>query len=240
MRGENQHGSHAVVGVVGTSPRARGKLKEKHSGPNGGRNIPACAGKTAKPPPPTERFNSEHPRVRGENSEVIQLLRTTLGTSPRARGKRWVEPISVATGRNIPACAGKTTTAPYPSATTQEHPRVRGENNALRGDVKTITGTSPRARGKLLDDVTNGFERRNIPACAGKTGIMGAPGGSGKEHPRVRGENVGETYESFVTSGTSPRARGKRPNVCYTGNNLRNIPACAGKTGLACVTSLGN
>ena len=155
-------------------------------------------------------MSREHPRVRGENKCRLgnRLLRTG----------------------NIPACAGKTTTAPYPSATTQEHPRVRGENNASRGDVKTITGTSPRARGKLLDDVTNGFERRNIPACAGKTGLNSKFSSTMSEHPRVRGENGRTSRTRLMRKGTSPRARGKPPPVGKRPGRSRNIPACVGKT----------
>ena len=50
------------------------------------------------------------------------------------------------------------------------------------------------------------------------------------EHPRVRGENSLNGRALAHQKGTSPRARGKRIRQLACLCNLRNIPACAGKT----------
>ena len=51
-------------------------------------------------------------------------------------------------------------------------------------------GTSPRMRGKPIDDKEHDIELGNIPAYAGKTDWLSASTLSKKEHPRVCGENL--------------------------------------------------
>ena len=87
--------------------------------------------------------------MRGENLDGWREWGMGDGTSPRARGKPARAYGHGHIGRNIPACAGKTASAQESFCTTEEHPRVRGENNSLC---------------LSLSD-----KPRNIPACAGKT-----------------------------------------------------------------------
>ena len=131
---------------------------------------------------------------------------------------------------NIPAYAGKTGLAGDCASTSKEHPRVCGENKALRVFGTEKHGTSPRMRGKPTRWLADVAKPRNIPAYAGKT----APGGGslpgGGEHPRVCGENSIVVVAWAGVSGTSPRMRGKQgfggASMCGAGN----IPAYAGKT----------
>ena len=95
------------------------------------RNIPACAGKThihqiAGHAP------KEHPRVRGESQWKPKIKSKLKGTSPRARGKPWGSQLPAIWWGNIPACAGKTQSAAGFDTIGEEHPRVRGENSALK------------------------------------------------------------------------------------------------------------
>ena len=148
MRGENGGCQLTDQGIAGTSPRARGK--RTHRGYRGRhcRNIPACAGKTA----------------RGAVGCAFEL-----GTSPRARGKP-VKPLTIAKkAGNIPACAGKTAERGEKFIALTEHPRVRGENVVPHGEYPNPVGTSPRARGKHEQPTMSIEVHRNIPACAGKT-----------------------------------------------------------------------
>ena len=168
MRGENRSAAEIVVPVAGTSPRARGKRISRRYRLFAGRNIPACAGKTAIHGASINAA-SEHPRVRGENPPPFPAGLVLTGTSPRARGKPNRTISLGVSSRNIPACAGKTLANVVAQVSHQEHPRVRGENMPLDQWYMEHPGTSPRARGK------RGFFRRfssgvrNIPACAGKT-----------------------------------------------------------------------
>ena len=127
MRGENVYRIRTFAMGHGTSPRARGKHRRTTCTFAEWRNIPACAGKTAKALE-NMGIQAEHPRVRGENLMMVKPLLALLGTSPRARGKLCTRAQVVFYLRNIPACAGK----PFCTETLHmlwgEHPRVRGEN----------------------------------------------------------------------------------------------------------------
>ncbi len=158
----------SMVGVLGTSPRTRGKLRATLLLSPWVRNIPAHAGKThftklVRPP------NQEHPRARGENllDELIPLVRS--GTSPRTRGKPLRSGETPGRVRNIPAHAGKTLSRKRSPPEAREHPRARGENRRYGGGRPHERGTSPRTRGKLPIGENPIFEPRNIPAHAGKT-----------------------------------------------------------------------
>ena len=154
------------------------------------------------------------------------------GTSPRARGKLRIAPMKSRDKRNIPACAGKTHRHEYRRWGFPEHPRVRGENTGEMMQSLSQRGTSPRARGKLLKKAITRENVRNIPACAGKTSMVGVSGAWVTEHPRVRGENRPEHMATVTSEGTSPRARGKQHLLRNRFVQPRNIPACAGKTTL--------
>ena len=153
--------------------------------------------------------------------------------------------------RNIPAYAGKTREycSGYPAK--PEHPRVCGENCASRRFACSNAGTSPRMRGKLCFTPFRLLKRRNIPAYAGKTPRRprrpsarrrNIPAYAGKtewhprgfglraEHPRVCGENHFSQTSCPYQLGTSPRMRGKHHRMVWTVDDLRNIPAYAGKT----------
>ena len=110
------------------------------------------------------------------------------------------------------------------------HPRVCGENPPGRGRGCRGRGSSPRVRGKLLEGRGDLGRHGLIPACAGKTGrgrrCRGCPGA----HPRVCGEN--SAADSFVrlTTGSSPRVRGKLREEGLGADDRGLIPTCAGKT----------
>ena len=91
------------------------------------------------------------------------------GTSPHTRGKLGSLSGRCLGSRNIPAYAGKTVAHDRRRRTIQEHPRIRGENERLRGITITEYGTSPHTRGKLSGEPFAGLSVRNIPAYAGKT-----------------------------------------------------------------------
>ena len=127
---------------------------------------------------------------------------------------------------------------------------MRGENAAPTAATLGVSGTSPRARGKLWVFLPHTSHCGNIPACAGKLrqlfskrlGARNIPACAGKtcafslaylgaaEHPHVRGENQLGVYHRVGAVGTSPRARGKLGVQAFHLFSNRNIPACAGKT----------
>ena len=166
--GENRGERFADCRRDGSSPRVRGK---RHRGlrrrlPCG--LIPACAGKTSRPPrPPPSR--PAHPRVCGENIQGFIDGIKNMGSSPRVRGKHRAARTRGPPRRLIPACAGKTTAGRRATASPGAHPRVCGENRGRRPTEEAMRGSSPRVRGKLDDVPQRLTDLRLIPACAGKT-----------------------------------------------------------------------
>ena len=105
-----------------------------------------------------------------------------------------------------------------------------GENSNVGMDCWYLEGSSPRVRGKL----TTRFEHKRklglIPACAGKTLDCTICAPMRGAHPRVCGENSSAHFSSPLSSGSSPRVRGKRYSATPPVPMYGLIPACAGKT----------
>ena len=110
-RGENPPGTLTGLFSTGTSPRTRGKrspYRGRFAHPG---NIPAHAGKTTNVWLGLH-FPAEHPRARGENNVGKVMVVTSVGTSPRTRGKHDQSELLHLWHGNIPAHAGKTGTPP--------------------------------------------------------------------------------------------------------------------------------
>ena len=88
-------------------------------------------------------------------------------------------------------------------------------------------------RGKLRDRRGSVVCSGNIPAYAGKTFAKSFRLLNFSEHPRVCGENLAPIHCEQFNLGTSPRMRGKLAAAAAEGARIGNIPAYAGKTGLA-------
>ena len=108
--------------------------------------IPAYAGNTAVLT--TEDFFFwDHPRVCGEHSSVVSMVRMEPGSSPRMRGTLAnIYTFSLGEGI-IPAYAGNTCVGRQFGQHFRDHPRVCGEHlaNGLIGVM--VRGSSPRMRG---------------------------------------------------------------------------------------------
>ena len=168
VRGENPDSDLPEWTATGTSPRAWGKLHRIEQICARRRNIPTCVGKT-RVVPMHKRDKPEHPHVRGENLLPAESAHRADGTSPRAWGKQISAAIARTAHRNIPTCVGKTCCQPNPRTAQTEHPHVRGENSRLDFAAISAAGTSPRAWGKHVRDLSYIVEERNIPTCVGKT-----------------------------------------------------------------------
>ena len=122
---------HASLGShVGSSPRMRGKLRQQLHVPELFRIIPAHAGQTVSIVP--RSFASRF-----------------AGSSPRMRGKLLHAGLQLAQHRIIPAHAGQTDLPILPPLPNADHPRACGANYANHFVSCTISGSSPRMRGKL-------------------------------------------------------------------------------------------
>ena len=166
----------------------------------------------------------------GENTILPRRRYARRGSPPRVRGKhRFITNVREA-NRITPACAGKTYFLESQGLPVRDHPRVCGENPIGPTLKRLLVGSPPRVRGKLEALPLPHEGRRITPACAGKTISLSTSGASGRDHPRVCGEN-GVTFQLRDSlKGSPPRVRGKLwstlPDESWTGIT----PACAGKT----------
>ena len=173
---------------------------------------------------------ADHPRVRGVNVSFTCHGTLSLGSSPRARGQLRIGAENVNRVRIIPACAGSTKGSSIQGSTTEDHPRVRGVNWKPATPFTWPPGSSPRARGQPGVPCVGRQAQGIIPACAGSTGGSPRCTASARDHPRVRGVNVGSAAWHAEQTGSSPRARGQPPPPRPHGARSRIIPACAGST----------
>ena len=214
---------------MGSSPRMRGKRERLPRTCSIRRLIPAHAGKTCMK---SRMMNSSkaHPRACGENNDAQTRAYSSLGSSPRMRGKHlwawgyfWPQ-------RLIPAHAGKTKPKNHLPKKYGAHPRACGENVGMHDRFRSGSGSSPRMRGKRRMGFRARREARLIPAHAGKTIRPRMKIPRVQAHPRACGENSVERIPLGCPEGSSPRMRGKQSLYPKRLRARRLIPAHAGKT----------
>ena len=219
----------AASAMMGSSPRVRGTLHPPSGRQQPAGIIPACAGNTHQAYA-SRRWRRDHPRVCGEHyfGGVVHLIQQ--GSSPRVRGTpRIIQVVEFGSGI-IPACAGNTHTASFPSRKTWDHPRVCGEHLPLPNVTDMLPGSSPRVRGTQQRDKGVGGSDGIIPACAGNTDIAAKLVCGRRDHPRVCGEHLLNLFECQRDEGSSPRVRGTPGVSCASIGRAGIIPACAGNT----------
>ena len=217
---------------VGSSPRMRGKLVGALVGAYWGRLIPAHAGKTKRRALQSVSRRA-HPRACGENALAVITISLTGGSSPRMRGKRFDAGKQRRRAGLIPAHAGKTRCAYAEGGHVWAHPRACGENARFELTGVSDGGSSPRMRGKLRIGRCSCESPGLIPAHAGKTSPQPRAAARMRAHPRACGENAPPAIFDALTSGSSPRMRGKLYMHAVMLRDGRLIPAHAGKTSAA-------
>ena len=154
----------------GSSPLARGLLDMMVVNELNERIIPARAGFTLFQWPPP-RTSWDHPRSRGVYATGWPIEDGQEGSSPLARGLRVPAESSARPDRIIPARAGFTEEDGRFVGAPQDHPRSRGVYPVgIAGSLPT-DGSSPLARGLLVDGDRVVLLTRIIPARAGFTAI---------------------------------------------------------------------
>ena len=168
MCGEKAAKVIAVVTLVGSPPRVRGKVSYPVVVYASRRITPACAGKSVAGQL-SGRHLPDHPRVCGEKGTTRNNADLHRGSPPRVRGKvcdgvRIQAPVGI-----TPACAGKSCNDCKHRDKREDHPRVCGEKPIARSPSGVFKGSPPRVRGKgervLLQSGNQGI----TPACAGKS-----------------------------------------------------------------------
>ena len=129
-------------------------------------------------------------------------------SSPHARGARDATELGEHLAGIIPACAGSTCYRGSHRRTRRDHPRMRGEHRMIPGTSLGEMGSSPHARGALVEELVVVGRHGIIPACAGSTFPSTAAQAASGDHPRMRGEHSQLYWCQSPAPGSSPHARG--------------------------------
>ena len=174
-------------------------------------------------------YAGSSPLARGLHSilrdivELIGIIPARAGFTRRVRVHRPLR-------RIIPARAGFTGQFGLAVIDDRDHPRSRGVYHYLESRRLTGSGSSPLARGLLVNHIVAEIERRIIPARAGFTSPRSRRGLADRDHPRSRGVYPPAHDEITFTNGSSPLARGLLSGGWVEGQFGRIIPARAGFT----------
>ena len=174
--------------VHGLSPRVRGKQIAGIRLVLGLGSIPACTGETMLLQVWNQIYKV-YPRVYGGNRFINSRPCSSIGLSPRVRGKRWRLQPGVLAHRSIPACTGETDHVPHLQRCNRVYPRVYGGNHPGIRPPRRIWGQSPRVRGKRFHHHRRTAKLRSIPACTGETTMPDGTSYWPKVYPRVYGGN---------------------------------------------------
>ena len=248
-RGVYGYAMYKTYLAEGSSPLARGLLDQPVDSVVHLRIIPARAGFTA-PSPRVSCSCRDHPRSRGVYSIVPSTGRPSAGSSPLARGLRYVFTPALTCSRIIPARAGFTGGRAPPGARRRDHPRSRGvyergstpvrypwDHPRSRGvyisrsrSRTSSGGSSPLARGLPSAGTSTTTLRGIIPARAGFTPGSSQHGSTGSDHPRSRGVYSLSLFGWKMGWGSSPLARGLHYAAPGAVDRDGIIPARAGFT----------
>ena len=217
------------VGELGSSPLARGLLRDRRPDRHRRGIIPARAGFTPRgrrrPGP-----RSDHPRSRGVYQSAWDLWPWRHGSSPLARGLRDERVRFILAAGIIPARAGFTRPRYAAADTDTDHPRSRGVYRKAFEDYQVVAGSSPLARGLRTGRRHRRRPSRIIPARAGFTRSTWTCCAPARDHPRSRGVYLLACRPGASEVGSSPLARGLRRYRADCEGERGIIPARAGFT----------
>ena len=110
------------------------------------------------------------------------------GSPPHARGAVKEILITMLSQGITPACAGSSLDYNASAMWYKDHPRMRGEQTGNLPRSDPGTGSPPHARGAVSFRAAHHMNTRITPACAGSSPGPVAVMISGRDHPRMRGE----------------------------------------------------
>ena len=111
---------------------------------------------------------------------------------------------------------------------TPVHPHVRGDGPLPVYAVDPVSGSPPRAWGRLWRGQASTYSYRFTPTCVGTAGISSAIVLLLAVHPHVRGDGLQFLPFPQQGSGSPPRAWGRRHTPAYRQLELRFTPTCVG------------
>ena len=214
----------------GSSPLSRGIPGICLSGRGQFGIIPALAGNTDAPSRAKPAMR-DHPRSRGEYAAAAWTAGIRSGIIPALAGNTlFNQEGGVAVERIIPALAGNTVGPSDHVPSGWDHPRSRGEYWSAPSLSAIRLGSSPLSRGIQVSGYSHNHGFRIIPALAGNTYPKKLKSSTTSDHPRSRGEYLGEFLLPPRCQGSSPLSRGIPLTRSRNGAGSRIIPALAGNT----------
>ena len=200
---------HLLRLLKGSSPRVRGRrdCRRRHRARIG--LIPASAGQTHHHLSTVGR-NTAHPRECGADRGAFSPRISSVGSSPRVRGRRRGCNDHDPAGGLIPASAGQTRTRARSQPGQGAHPRECGADRLVFFVRGYAVGSSPRVRGRLRASMAVRVEIGLIPASAGQTRTAVPSSPAAKAHPRECGADCTCSANRTTRRGSSPRVRGRR------------------------------
>ena len=132
--------------------------------------------------------------------------------------------------RITPACAGNRPWADQFLITKKDHPRVCGEQSAIRSSTAVRAGSPPRVRGTGIEKSKIAALAGITPACAGNSPLYEKDLPRSRDHPRVCGEQLSVIIFYNPHTGSPPRVRGTVKALILGFPSMRITPACAGNS----------
>ena len=131
-----------------------------------------------------------------------------------------------------PACAGKRRSDWIIRSIYWDHPRVCGEKFNLKEMSKTLLGSPPRMRGKVVGSEELPGVVGITPACAEKRTAEPQKPDANWDHPRVCGEKLGVGAARIGCGGITPACAGKRSQGFAVRLSTRDHPRVCGEKSL--------
>ena len=229
LRGENQVAGVAGPSAGGSPPPARREPRRPRRGRRRLRITSACAERTWRARVAAVN-DTDHLRLRGENTEYGFAMTGRPGSPPPARRERRRRLRRTETVRITSACAERTRPHTAASRYPSDHLRLRGENASSASASGQDSGSPPPARRELALVAVVLDTHRITSACAERTDRSWRTSSANSDHLRLRGENVPVRRVGAVGRGSPPPARRERAGGFSVLFRPRITSACAERT----------
>jgi len=213
VRGDGNDTHRMIYVLLGSPPRAWGRLLERQHPALPWRFTPTCVGTARLDVEPSE-VEAVHPHVRGDGVFSVPAgelavgspprawgrlpqfwpitrmyrIRNTAGSPPRAWGRRPQAQRHRLPPRFTPTCVGTAPTSTKPPPGAAVHPHVRGDGSEIDAGRKTKSGSPPRAWGRQRLLLRGWAVERFTPTCVGTALKWPQPTTPRPVHPHVRGD----------------------------------------------------
>ncbi len=185
-----------------------------------------------------QRCHPVHPHVRGDDGMTFPTLILPGGSPPRAWGRLAINQRLLVGPRFTPTCVGTTSSPRRRPRWPPVHPHVRGDDPSATGADSPVTGSPPRAWGRLCECGWIRPFNRFTPTCVGTTPPRRGRRDRIAVHPHVRGDDDQGTPIPHSRHGSPPRAWGRLSQALFKHLDRRFTPTCVGTTRPALPPSL--